>query len=56
MTFQESATTLVDPEGDVVAWVPYGDEALLVSDIDLDLATGFYAHRLNRDQYATDPN
>ncbi|MBX3070135.1 MAG: carbon-nitrogen hydrolase family protein [Thermomicrobiales bacterium] len=56
MTFQESATTLVDPEGEVVAWVPYGDEALLVADIDLDLATGFYAHRLNRDQYATDPS
>lgn len=51
MTYQESATTIVDPEGEVVAWVPYGEEQLLVCELDLELATGFYAHRLNREQY-----
>ena len=43
--FQESATTLLGPDGDLIAYVPYGDEALLVHDLDLSRATGLYASR-----------
>jgi len=47
MRYQESATTLLDPDGNCLAHVPYGQEQLLVYDIDLTLATGFIAHRYN---------
>jgi predicted amidohydrolase len=47
MRYQESATTLIDPEGDPVAHVPYGEEQLLVHDLDLARATGFCARRFN---------
>ena len=42
-----SATTsaVVAPDGRVVAWHPYGEEGLLVTDVDLSLATGLLAHR-----------
>jgi predicted amidohydrolase len=49
--FQESATTLIGPDGDLIAYVPYGEEQLLVCDIDLTRATGFYAHRYNPEFY-----
>jgi predicted amidohydrolase len=45
--FQESATSLIDPDGECVAHVPYGEEELLVCDLDLDRATGYYARRFN---------
>ena len=45
--YQESATTLIDPEGDLVAYVPYGEEHLLVCDLDLSQATGLIASRYN---------
>ncbi len=51
MRFQESATTLIGPEGDCLAYVPYGEERLLVYDIDLSLATGFIAQRFNPATY-----
>jgi predicted amidohydrolase len=43
--YQESATSLIDPEGELVAHVPYGEEGLLVQDLDLARATGFVARR-----------
>lgn len=46
--YQESATTVIDPEGDCFAHVPYGEERLLVCDLDPDKATGFIAKRVNR--------
>jgi predicted amidohydrolase len=49
--FQESATTLLGPDGDLIAYVPYGEEQLLVRDIDLTRATGYYAHRYNPEFY-----
>lgn len=52
MRYQESATAIIDPEGKLFAHVPYGEETLLVTDLDLSRATGFYARRLNRTQYA----
>ncbi len=47
MRYQESATTLLSPDGDCLAAVPYGQEQLLVHDIDLSRATGFSARRYN---------
>lgn len=47
MRYQESATSLIDPEGECVAYVPYGQEQLLVHDLDLARATGFIAKRFN---------
>jgi predicted amidohydrolase len=51
MKYQESATSLIDPDGACVAYVPYGEEQLLVHDIDLARATGFCARRYNPDFY-----
>jgi predicted amidohydrolase len=47
MRYQESATSLMGPDGDCLAHVPYGEEQLLVRDIDPSRATGLYARRLN---------
>ena len=48
---QESATSLIDPEGNLAAHVPYGEEQLLVADLDLSRATGYYAKRYNPAAY-----
>ena len=45
--YQDSATSLIGPDGDLVAYVPYGKEQLLVHDLDLGRATGFCARRYN---------
>jgi predicted amidohydrolase len=47
MRYQESATSLLGPDGDCLAYVPYGHERLLVYDLDLSRATGLYARRFN---------
>jgi predicted amidohydrolase len=47
MRYQESATSLIGPEGECLAFVPYGEERLLVSDLDVTLATGLIARRFN---------
>jgi predicted amidohydrolase len=47
MRYQESATSLIGPDGDCLAHVPYGKEQLLVHDVDLSRATGFCARRFN---------
>ena len=54
MRYQESATSLIGPDGDCVAYVPYGEEQLLVHDLDLSRATGFCARRYNPDFYPSD--
>lgn len=51
LRYQESATSLIGPEGECVAHVPYGEARLLVCDLDLEQATGFYARRLNPANY-----
>jgi predicted amidohydrolase len=45
--YQESATTLIGPEGECLAHLPYGEEGLLVGDLDLSRATGLIANRFN---------
>jgi predicted amidohydrolase len=52
--YQEAATTLVNPNGSVGAWVPYGHEALLVHDLDLERATNLYATRYRPEFYPAD--
>ena len=49
-----SATTsaVVDPDGQVVAWHPYGEEGLLVVDVDTTRATGLLARRCRTDPLA----
>lgn len=47
MRYQDSATSLLGPDGDCLAYVPYGKEQLLVHDIDLSRATGLCARRFN---------
>jgi predicted amidohydrolase len=54
LRYQESATSLIDPDGDCVAYVPYGREQLLVQNIDLSRATGFCAKRYNPAFYPPD--
>jgi predicted amidohydrolase len=46
MNRQNSASAIIDPQGKMAAYVPRGQESLLVADLDLSKATGFYAHRL----------
>jgi predicted amidohydrolase len=45
LTYPETATSLVAPDGRCVVHLDYGEEALLVSDLDLAAATGLYARR-----------
>ena len=54
MRYQESATSLIDPDGECVAYVPYGQEQLLVHDIGLSRATRFCARRYNPAFYGSD--
>ena len=53
MRYQDSATSLLSPDGDCLAHVPYGQEQLLVHDIDLTRATGLCAKRFNPAFYPT---
>jgi predicted amidohydrolase len=51
LRFQESATSLIDPSGRCLAYLPYGQEGLLVHDIDLEAATGLLANRYAPERY-----
>jgi predicted amidohydrolase len=47
----ETATSVIAPDGRCVGHTAYGEEALLVVDLDLDAATGSYARRYAPDRY-----
>jgi len=51
LPFQESATSLIAPSGQCQAYLPYGEEGVLVQSIDLDQATGVLASRYAPDRY-----
>lgn len=51
LRYQDSATSVIGPEGVCLAYVPYGEEQLLVHDVDLAQATGLIASRYNPDLY-----
>ena len=45
LRFQESATSLIDPSGQCQAYLPYGQEGVLVQTINVEEATGLLANR-----------
>jgi predicted amidohydrolase len=45
LRFPESATTLIAPSGECQAYLPYGEEGVLVQEIDVEQATGLLATR-----------
>ncbi len=51
LNFQDSATSLVSPEGSCLAHQPYGQPGLLVQQLELELATGLPAKRYAPDRY-----
>jgi len=51
MNKQNSATSLIDPEGNLVDHLPCGIQALMIKDLDLTKATGFYASRYRPERY-----
>ncbi|HEX6789702.1 MAG TPA: carbon-nitrogen hydrolase family protein [Candidatus Krumholzibacteria bacterium] len=51
LRFPESATSLIDPSGECLAFLPYGEEGVLVHSIDLEAATGLLARRFAPERY-----
>ncbi len=51
LRFQESATSVIAPSGHCQAYLPYGEEGVLVQDINLDEATGLLAKRYAPERY-----
>jgi predicted amidohydrolase len=51
MRFQESATSLIAPSGECQAYLPYGEEGVLVQEIRTDEATGLLASRYAPERY-----
>jgi predicted amidohydrolase len=51
LRFQEAATALITPAGEVQAHLPYGEEGVLVERIDVDAATGLLAARYAPGRY-----
>jgi predicted amidohydrolase len=51
LRFQESATSLITPSGQCQAYLPYGQEGVLVQAIRLDEASGLLAKRYAPDRY-----
>ena len=51
LRFQESATSLIAPSGELQAHLPYGAEGLLVQEIKPELATGLLAMRYAPERY-----
>jgi predicted amidohydrolase len=49
--YQESATCLIAPSGEGQAYLPYGQEGLLVQEIQVDEATGLLAKRYAPERY-----
>jgi len=49
--FQESATSLIDPSGQCQAYLPYGQEGVLVQAINVEEATGLLATRYAPERY-----
>jgi predicted amidohydrolase len=52
LRFPESATALISPAGECLAYLSYGEEGVLVHEINLDDATGILAERFAPERYA----
>jgi predicted amidohydrolase len=51
VAFQEAATSIINPSGECQAYLPYGEEGVLVESIDLSQATGLLALRYAPERY-----
>ena len=51
LRFQESATSLITPSGHCQAFLPYGQEGVLVQPIEVERATGLIANRYAPERY-----
>jgi predicted amidohydrolase len=51
LRFQESATSLIDPQGRCQAYLPYGKEGVLVQAVNVGEATGLLASRYAPERY-----
>jgi predicted amidohydrolase len=51
LRFQESATSLIAPSGECQAYLPYGQEGVLVQPINVEEATGLLARRYAPERY-----
>jgi predicted amidohydrolase len=51
LRFQESATSLITPSGRCQAYLPYGEEGVLVAPIDVEEASGLLAARYAPERY-----
>ncbi len=51
LRFQESATSLIDPSGECQAYLPDGQEGVLVQEIRAEAATGLLARRYAPERY-----
>ncbi len=51
MRYQESATSLIAPSGECQAYLPYGEEGVLIQEIDVEQATGLLAARYAPERY-----
>jgi predicted amidohydrolase len=49
--FQESATSVIAPDGKCIAHQNYGEAGIVIADIDPSIATGFLAKRLKAELY-----
>ena len=49
--FQESATSLITPSGQCQAYLPYGQEGVLVQHVNVEEATGLLAQRYAPERY-----
>jgi hypothetical protein len=50
--YQEAATSLIAPSGECQAYLPYGQEGVLVQEIKIAEATGLLANRFAPERYA----
>ncbi len=51
LRYPESATSLIAPSGECQAYLPYGQEGVLMEEIDVKLATGLLARRFAPGRY-----
>jgi predicted amidohydrolase len=54
LRFPESATSLIAPSGECQAYLPYGQEGVLVQPLDLEAATGLLARRYAPGRYQSE--
>jgi len=52
LRYQEAATSLIAPTGECQAFLPYGQEGVLVQAVDVEAATGLLATRYAPERYA----